>query len=528
MRSTTLFGLYGATIVLLIVAMGWVTLFNLDRARFWDARIQLAQEGYSLHLELEANIFRLLKQHGDALLIGDRDGGLGERQLKDAINENLAQIRVVIGREIDLVGEGEIEELELLEQIEADIREINSALLDLSASGEALETSEQIENLADLLDREIDVHLTQLIDQALLEEQEEFEEVLAEAAAVRAWNELLVYTLLGFALVLLLIGALFFNHQIRRPLIRLTDSIRNFRRADYGHTPALGGSREFQQLSAILGEMAESLAERQASQAEQQQNLEHMVETRTLELKSLVDRLELGEENRKRLMADISHELRTPLTIILGEAEVALRNTSGLSDETSDTLARIRDSARHTNQIVDDMLTVARQEAGHLRLDRHEADLRAILLDAIEMFPREVAHDMPPEPALAMVDAVRFRQAILALLQNARRYGGPTIRAELQRTATGFRLHVEDDGPGLSEDEKRNAFQRFFRGSNAAEQGIEGSGLGLPVVKSIVEAHGGEVSLEESALGGLRVRLDLPGKPAMRVVRPDGEARRPA
>jgi len=67
-------------------------------------------------------------------------------------------------------------------------------------------------------------------------------------------------------------------------------------------------------------------------------------------------------------MADISHELRTPFTIILGEADVTLRNATDLSDEVSDAIGRIRQSAKHTNQIVDDILTVARQEAGALQL----------------------------------------------------------------------------------------------------------------------------------------------------------------
>ena len=265
--------------------------------------------------------------------------------------------------------------------------------------------------------------------------------------------------------------------------------------------------------------MASSLSERELSREEQKKRLEETVEQRTGEQKRLIDRLELGEANRKRFMADISHELRTPLAIILGEADVALRNGRGLSDEASDALTRIRDSAKHTNQIVDDMLTVARQEAGQLRLDRREMDLRKLLEDAAGMFPQEIALDMPSEPARFSVDDVRLRQAVLALFQNAQRHGGPTIAAALVSTSDGFQVTVEDDGPGLSEDEKRSAFERFFRGSNASGQGIEGSGLGLPVVKSIVEAHGGHVALGDAVLGGLRVQIDLPRTPAVRVVK---------
>ncbi len=264
--------------------------------------------------------------------------------------------------------------------------------------------------------------------------------------------------------------------------------------------------------------MGEGLAAREASRAEQKQQLENMVAARTAELQKLIDKLEIGEENRKRLMADISHELRTPLAIILGEADVTLRTAGNLGDDVSDALARIRDSAKHTNQIVDDMLTVARFEAGQLRLDRKETDLRKVIHDAVAMFPGTAVIDAPGTPLTASVDEVRLRQSVLALLQNARRYGGPTISVVLEDRTTAFRIVVEDDGPGLSAAEKSQAFDRFFRGSNASGQGVEGNGLGLPVVKSIVEAHAGTVELQDREGGGLRVVIDLPREPRMRVV----------
>jgi signal transduction histidine kinase len=273
--------------------------------------------------------------------------------------------------------------------------------------------------------------------------------------------------------------------------------------------------------------MGEGLAAREASRAEQKQQLENMVAARTDELQKLIDRLEIGEENRKRLMADISHELRTPLAIILGEADVTLRTAGTLGNDVSDALARIRDSAKHTNQIVDDMLTVARHEAGQLRLDRKTTDLRKVIHDAVAMFPSQVAQSAPNSPVPAMVDEVRLRQSILSLLQNARRYGGPSIAIFLEDNANSARIIVEDTGPGLSAAEKTQAFDRFFRGSNATGDGIEGSGLGLPVVKSIVEAHGGTVELLDRDGGGLRVVVELTREPRMKVV-PDAATRKSA
>ena len=518
MRSTTLFGIYAAVIIALLGSLGGLTLYSIEKSRWWDARTQLAQESYGLHLRLEANLYRLFKQHGDALLIGSRDRGAEEAALRTAISGNLAGIRNVIAREIQMVGEEEIEELELLDTLEEEIRSVNAAISAFSASDDPIDSFVRTERLAALLDSDIDVELDRLIDVALEEEREEVEEVLAEAAAFRAWNENLVYAILLSALALLAVGLLSFNTQIRRPVIRLQQSLGKLRGADYSAPVSLGGSQEFQDLGMVLSGMAEALSVREASRAEQRRHLEETVAARTAELQQLIDKLETGEENRKRLMADISHELRTPLAIILGEADVTLRTSDALNADVSDALARIRESAKHTNQIVDDMLTVARFEAGQLRLDRKETDLRKVLRDAVAMFPGKVVVVSPEKPILAPVDEVRLRQSVLALLQNARRYGGPNVSAILSQEGTGVVISVEDDGPGLSAAEKSQAFDRFFRGSNASGQGVEGNGLGLPVVKSIVEAHGGTVTLLDAEKGGLRVVISLPKEPRVKLV----------
>ena len=137
------------------------------------------------------------------------------------------------------------------------------------------------------------------------------------------------------------------------------------------------------------------------------------------------------------------------------------------------------------------------------------------------MFPEPVQVETPKDKVVASVDEVRLRQSLLALLQNARRYGGPTIEAKLEEGLASCSITIEDNGPGLSAAEKSQAFNRFYRGSNASGQGIEGSGLGLPVVKSIVEAHGGTVDLQDRRKGGLKIVLTLPKGPWMKVVQSD-------
>ncbi len=249
MRSTTLFGIYAAVILSLLGGLAGLTLYSFEKARWWDARTQLAQESYSLHQRLEANLYRLFKQNGDALLVGDRDGGSEEAELKAAIDQNLDDIRSVIAREIQMVGEEEIEELGLLDDIEADIRSVNAAIAALNATGDPIDTFVQIERLAALLDGEIDVELDRKIEAALEEEQEETQAVLDEAAAFRTWNERLVYGISLAGLAALVIGLLSFNAQIRQPIIRLQKGIDRLRAADYSAPVDLGGAAN----SAILG-----------------------------------------------------------------------------------------------------------------------------------------------------------------------------------------------------------------------------------------------------------------------------------
>jgi len=518
MRSTTLFGIYAAIVIALLCGMAGLTLYSLEKADWWEARKQLAQESYSLHLKLEANLYRLFKQHGDTLLIGERDGGEVVRALQGKIRENLSGIRNAIAREIQMVGEEEIEELVLLDEIEQDIRSVNAAIANLSSSEEPEEAFIQIERLAALLDGDIDDELDRKINAALRGELEEVEETLEEAEAFRRWNVSLVYVIMLGGITTLAMSLLSFNAQIRQPIIRLQDGMNRLRNSDYSQAVYLGGSREFRDLGGIFNQMGKQLAEREVSREEQKKYLEETVSARTFELQKMVDRLEIGEENRKRLMADISHELRTPLAIILGEADVTLRTAGSLSDDVSDAFTRIRDSAKHTNQIIDDMLTVARFEAGQLRLDRQETDLRKVVQDAVSMFPDSPIITLPETAVLARIDEVKLRQAVLALLQNARRYGGPTVSVDLHESSENIVIAVEDDGPGLSATEKSQAFERFFRGSNASGQGIEGNGLGLPVVKSIVEAHGGIVELQDPDDGGLRVVIELPKDPRIKLL----------
>lgn len=256
-----------------------------------------------------------------------------------------------------------------------------------------------------------------------------------------------------------------------------------------------------------VSEMAAEIGARERDLRGEARQLESRVGERTAELQTILTRFEQVETSRRQMMADVSHELRTPLTIIQGEADIALRGGQVDPVAASESFSRIRDAARHSNRIVDDLLLVAREEAGQLRLDLRSVDLDAALADAASLAQSRVEVLRLGRPAPARVDPVRLRQCLLAVMNNALRYGGRNVTAWVEKGVEGFDILVQDDGPGMSDAEKDQAFDRFFRGSGAQSIGVDGTGLGLPIVRSIMAAHGGSVDLSDGESSGLVVRL---------------------
>ncbi|MEL6239977.1 MAG: HAMP domain-containing protein [Pseudomonadota bacterium] len=325
MKITGLFSIYGAAFFVVTVSLAGLTLWNIDRTRFWDDRIALAQTSYNEHLTLQANIYMLLKQYGDALIIGDRDEGRGERMLSTQIANSINRIREVIAREIELVGEEEFEELELLSRIEKDVERLTSLLGRLGDDGAPMTDEFRMARLVDVLDRQIDVNLSSMIDEALEEELEEVMETEAEAAAFRSTSRQVVIGIVAIAMAILVICGISYWRLVQRPISELREVVDDFGAGRFGRRARVSGGTELRELSRVLNHMAARLAAREATAKEQNELLEARVSERTKELEELLGRIEQSEENRRQLMADISHELRTPLAIIQGEAEVTLR-----------------------------------------------------------------------------------------------------------------------------------------------------------------------------------------------------------
>lgn len=423
----------------------------------------------------------------------------------------------MIGHEIRLVGEQELDELDRLAVIERYIGSLLNEYAALAQDRDAARAQADWNQLSHILDQRIDRDFNVIIQEAINHEAEEVREARETTARQMALFRIVAIVCGCIAVAAAFVSLWLIVGKIRRPISNLLAGAHAFSAGDFAHRVAVGGHGELAEVCHAFNRMADEIARRTTSLSEAKTRLEQAVTDRTAELTRALSQLETHERHRRRLLADVSHELRTPLTIIQGEADIALRGRQEKSaDVYREALAKARDAARHTARIVDDLLLIARREAGEVRLERKQVDLATLLPNVIDEY-RSLAdgrggdivfHD-DTDKAVIRVDPDRLRQVLVILMENALRYGQNTVEVRLSDAPGGFAIAVIDGGPGLSEEEQERAFQRFFRGTNAAALYAGGSGLGLPIAKAIVEAHGGRISLESEPGKGTTVSLIL-------------------
>ena len=231
----------------------------------------------------------------------------------------------------------------------------------------------------------------------------------------------------------------------------------------------------------------------------------------------LLARLDQSFETMRRFVADASHEIRTPLSVIHGEADVALAKDRTAS-EYRDSLAVILDESRRLSRLVDDLLNLARSDAGPVRLNSAELyldDLAAECCRSIEPVAavRGLALDCRcPQDVSFHGDEELLRRMILNLLDNAVRYTPPggKISVLLETENPGLRLSVSDTGPGIPPEAAPHVFERFYRADKARSRHEGGFGLGLSIVKWIAEAHNGSVEVVSLPGAGSTFSVRLP------------------
>jgi two-component system OmpR family sensor kinase len=235
-----------------------------------------------------------------------------------------------------------------------------------------------------------------------------------------------------------------------------------------------------------------------------------------------LDERHRSELQVRQFVADASHELRTPLTTIHGYAELSRRTRPVDPEQLSRAMAKVEAEATRMSTLVEDLLLLARLDAGR-PLARDEVDLTRLALEAVGD-ARVVGRDhrwqldLPDEPVTVPGDEQRLHQVLTNLLNNARRHTPPgtSVVVGVHPDDRDVVLSVHDDGPGLPAGLGGSAFERFTRGDSARTRESGGAGLGLSLVQAITAAHGGTVTVD-SRPGHTRFEVRLPapaGSPA--------------
>jgi two-component system OmpR family sensor kinase len=432
---------------------------------------------------------------------------LAEESALQRVNQNIEDIAV-------------LEELEELVEAIISSGEIIKLALEALSIGDARAESERLqsEGTAEIFNE----LMGEILATRAKEVSEANTETISLAHYITGVLPLFILALMGFTVLIIWL----FSRSLTRSVNVLYHGAKTFTGGDLNHRIPDLQEKEFGRLGEAFNIMARELADNRASMHDSNVWLEAIVEERTRALKSSNDMLAVVDENRRKLLADISHEFRTPLTVIRGEAEIALRGKVKTPAEYQETLVRIMDQTDQTTRLVDDLLFIARANAGEPRLKVRPLSVSSLLnsvcadfIAKAEQQEKSIRQDLVDEAVVVMGDEGRLRQVFSILIDNALRYSstGGKVEVSLKRWEKDIVVIVRDSGMGLTKEEARQAFQRFFRGERAQGH-VRGTGLGLPVAKAIVEAHKGAITLEGKPGEGALATVVLPAEDKLKAV----------
>jgi signal transduction histidine kinase len=304
--------------------------------------------------------------------------------------------------------------------------------------------------------------------------------------------------LVGAGLIAGLTGAaLLFTGLIasmRRPLEDLVDASGRLAGGDLDARVKVGGLAETATLGAAFNEMAEEL-QRRAGERDQ------------------LDRM------KDEFVLTASHELRSPLTSVQGFAELLMLERERLTPSQADTVEVILDNTRHLVRLLNDLLDLARSDAGRLTIKPEPTVVAGLVEDAVRTMraqfdarQQRLSQEIEPDLPEIEADSDRIRQVLVNLLTNANEYcpEGAEIKVKARRLGAEIELDVIDDGPGIPVEQLERIFERFSRGDAGETQRVGGTGLGLAISKSLVELHGGTIEAASELGVGSTFRVRLP------------------
>jgi signal transduction histidine kinase len=234
------------------------------------------------------------------------------------------------------------------------------------------------------------------------------------------------------------------------------------------------------------------------------------------------DHAEAANRAKSEFLANMSHELRTPLNAIIGFSELMMLETMGPigNDRYKDYTKDIHDSGRHLLELINDVLDLSKIEAGRYKLREEKVDLEDVVRSSVRVVTERaeranliLSTDIPAPAPQLFADERALKQMLLNLLTNAVKFtpaGGRVGLGAKRNAAGGLDIWVSDTGIGIAPEDLAKAMERFGQVDSQVARKFEGSGLGLPMVKSLAELHGGAFRLESKVGAGTKAIISLP------------------
>ena len=276
------------------------------------------------------------------------------------------------------------------------------------------------------------------------------------------------------------------------PLTRIRKVASDIAAGDFSVRLASQSNDEIGKLNIAINDMAISLADLTA-------HMQQKIDSATRELSDKNKRLEELDRLKSDFVTMVSHELRTPLTSIIGFAKTLIRLDLP-ADQRNEFLNIIVREGHHLAFLVEEYLNVSKIESGQFQLNKTWFDLTTVLAESGDPYAGEeqvtISHSFSSEPVNIFADRERIKRVIQNLIDNAIKYAGPCpeINITLKQLDDSVKIIVSDNGPGISEQDQLHIFDKFYRGISTARSQVKGAGLGLSIVRVIVEAHNGSIA----------------------------------
>ncbi|MCS7060903.1 MAG: ATP-binding protein [Anaerolineae bacterium] len=231
-----------------------------------------------------------------------------------------------------------------------------------------------------------------------------------------------------------------------------------------------------------------------------------------------ITRFREADEMKSTFVSIVSHELKTPVALIKGYASTLRRQDARWDEQTvRESLQVIEEESDRLARLIDDLLDATRVQSGNFRLTPVEMELDDLVRNVVRKFQSQTKRhtliaDVPADLPMVYADEARITQVLSNLLSNAIKYSpeGGEIRVSSTVTPKEVIISVSDQGPGISPEDQKHLFTRFFRANNALTRKTQGAGLGLYLSKAIIEAHGGRIWVESDGQHGARFSFSLP------------------